>query len=196
MQTYSHLLITAVLRHKHKHSSTVQQDKALLAGSVLPDMPLALLSIGYVIDRRYLRPHLPDKTRCSPTYNDLYFNNKWWIASHNLLHAPLPLFVLGLTGYVGRRKIWGQQLIQFALGCALHTAIDIFTHADDGPVLLFPFDWHMRFQSPVSYWDPAHNGRLFRIFEHLLDLLLVVYLVIQRKGVGSHQPKQTKGKYV
>ena len=181
MQTYSHLLATAVLRSKIQPQTAESQGKALLAGSVLPDLPLALLSIGYVIDRRYLRPHLPDKTRCSPTYNDLYFNNPWWIAAHNMLHAPLPVFLLTLIGYLRRNKGWGQCLFWFAIGCGMHTAVDIFTHADDGPVLFFPIDWHKRFHAPVSYWDPMHGGRIFRIIEHLLDVLMVGYLVIQRK---------------
>lgn len=175
MQTYSHLLLTAVLRPTQSHSK-----KALLAGSVLPDVPLMALSIGYVLDRRYLRPHLPDKTRCSPTYNDLYFNNPGWIAAHNILHAPLPVFLLGLIGYLWQSRDWGKRLFWFAVGCGLHTAVDIFTHTDDGPVLLFPLDWRTRFRSPISYWDPAHNGRLFRLLEHLLDLLLVGWLVFQR----------------
>ncbi|MBP7590472.1 MAG: cobalamin biosynthesis protein CobQ, partial [Chloroflexi bacterium] len=63
----------------------------------------------------------------------------------------------------------------------LHTAVDIFTHADDGPVLTFPLDWHTRFKSPISYWDPAHYGRLVRLLEHLLDLLLVVWLLWRRR---------------
>ncbi len=177
MQTYSHLLITAVIQRKTQCKS----NPALLAGSVMPDLPLVLLSIGYILDRRFVRPHLPDKTRCSPTFNDLYFNNPWWIAAHNILHAPFPLFLFGLIGYLGRRHRWGAQLFWFAVGCGLHTAVDIFTHADDGPVLLFPLDWRKRFHSPVSYWDPAHHGRLFRLFEHLFDLLLVGYLLLQQK---------------
>ena len=177
MQTYSHWLVTAVLP-----STSTRHKQALLAGSISPDLPLALLSVGYVLDRRCLRPHLPDKTRCSPTYNNLYFNNPWWIAAHNLLHAPLPLFFLGLIGYLGRRRAWGEWLLWFAVGCGLHSAIDILTHADDGPVLLFPIDWHKRFRSPISYWDPAHGGRLFRLAEHVLDFVLVVWLVLQRKN--------------
>lgn len=175
MHTYSHWLITAVLRPNIQREET----KALLAGSVTPDIPLGLLSMGYVLDRRYLRPHLPDKTRCSPTYNDLYFNSPWWIAAHNALHAPLPVILLGLIGYLWRRRVWGERLLWFAVGCGLHTAVDILTHADDGPVLLFPLDWHKRFRSPISYWDPAHNGRLFRLLEHLLDLLLVGWLLFK-----------------
>lgn len=177
MQTYSHWLLTAVLRPKIQREET----KALLVGSVTPDIPLGLLSMGYVLDRRYLRPHLPDKTRCSPTYNDLYFNNPWWIAAHNSLHAPLPVFLLGLTGYLWRSRDWGKRLFWFAVGCGLHTTVDIFTHADDGPVLLFPLNWHTRFRSPVSYWDPEHGGRTFRLLEHLSDLLLVMWLILQHR---------------
>lgn len=179
MQTYSHFLLTAVLLQA---ISPKNQESApsLLAGSVSPDIPLALLSLGYVIDRRYIRRHLPDKTRCSPTYNDLYFNNPWWIAAYNSLHAPLPLLGLMLLGYLLRRQRLGRLLIWFAVGCGLHTAVDIFTHVDDGPALLFPLNWHYRFQAPVSYWDPQHGGRTFRLIEHLLDLLLIGYLLRQR----------------
>ncbi len=175
MQTYSHFLLTAVLQCALK-PKTAKDGVALLAGSAAPDVPLALLSLGYVVDRRYLRPHLPDKTRCSPTYNQLYFNNLWWIAAHNSLHAPLPLFALALLGILLRRR-W---LLWFAAGCGLHTAVDIFSHADDGPALLFPLNWRYRFKAPVSYWDPAYGGRTFRILEHLLDLLLIIYLIRQR----------------
>lgn len=181
MQTYSHWLLTAAVRPETQR----HERNALLAGSVLPDLPLTLLSLGYVLDRRYLRSHLPDKTRCSPTYNHLYFHNPWWIAAHNSLHAPLPLLLLGLIGYLGRSKRWGQWLFWFALGCGLHTVVDVFTHADDGPALLFPLDWHKRFHSPISYWDAAHGGRLFRWLEHGLDLLLVGWLLWQRKGVKA-----------
>ncbi|GIK57458.1 MAG: hypothetical protein HND44_13165 [Chloroflexi bacterium] len=178
MQTYSHLLLTAVWRPKIRDDET----RALLAGSVLPDLPVVLLSLGYLLDRRYVRPYLPDKTRCSPTYNQLYFHNPWWIAAHNSLHAPLPLFLLGVTGYLWRSHAWGQRLLWFAVGCGLHTAVDIVTHADDGPVLLFPMDWHKRFQSPISYWDPAYGGWWFRWLEHLLDVLLVGWMIFQRRG--------------
>ncbi|MBK8432153.1 MAG: hypothetical protein IPL28_13040 [Chloroflexi bacterium] len=174
MQTYSHFLLTAAL------PAPPPTQKAWLAGAILPDVPLVLLTLGYILDRRYLRPHLPDKTRCSPTYNHLYFHNPWWIAAHNTLHAPLPLFALGLMGYLARHTAWGSHLLWFALGCGLHGAIDIFTHADDGPVLLFPLEWRTRFQSPISYWDIAHHGRLFRLLEHILDALLIGWLIWQR----------------
>ena len=183
MQTYSHGLLTAVFTPKHLPRD---QQTALVVGSMAPDVGLGLLTVGYLLDRRLLRPHLPDKTRCSPTYNDLYFNNPWWIAIHNSLHAPLPLLTLLLLGFLGRRQAWGRRLFSFAVGCLAHAAVDIVTHVDDGPVLLFPFDWHGRFAGPVSYWDARYNGRLFRLLEHLLDVMLAIYLLLDR------QRKRTK----
>lgn len=175
MRTYSHGLLTAVFTPK---TLPTDEQTALVVGSMAPDVGLGLLTVGYVVDRRLLRPHLPDKTRCSPTYNDLYFNNRWWIAIHNSLHAPLPLLGLLLLGYLGRRQAWGRRLFYFAIGCLGHAAVDVMTHVDDGPVLLFPFDWHGRFAGPVSYWDARYNGHLFRLLEHALDLVLVVYWLI------------------
>jgi hypothetical protein len=191
MQTYSHFLMTALLRHVLHRRRVAEPGKAFLTGSISPDVPLALFSAGYVVDRRIIRRHLPDKTRCSPTYNDLYFNNPWWIAAYNILHAPLPVLILGLLGYWGRGRSWGRRLFWFAAGCSLHAAVDILTHADDGPVLSFPLDWHRRFRSPLSYWDPGHGGRLFRRLEHLLDLVMVGYLIIRRRSAKSGEAQWT-----
>ncbi len=184
MRTYSHFLTTAWAAHQLRRRGRPPAEGALLAGSVLPDVPLGLISVGYVVDRRFVRPHLPDKTRCSPTYNDLYFNNPWWIAAHNLLHAPLPLFVLGLVGYGFRRMSWGNKLFWFAVGCGAHSAVDILTHTDDGPAILFPLEWHRRFRSPISYWDPARGGDRFRVIEIAIDLILAGYLWLNR-GRGA-----------
>ncbi len=180
MQTYSHFLLTAVLRRKINRKKKPPANATMLVGSVAPDVPLALLSLGYIIDRRFVHPDLPNERCGSPAFNDLYFNNRWWIAAHNIFHAPLPIFAFGLLGFANRRRAWGRALLWFAVGCGLHTAVDIFTHADDGPVITFPLEWHTRFHSPVSYWDEAHYGRVFRILEHSLDLLLILYLVYKK----------------
>ena len=188
MQTYSHFLLTAVLQNRLQQQGTNREKRSLLLGSVAPDVPLTLISIGYVLDRRFIRPQLPDKTRCSPTYNDLYFNNPWWIAAHNMLHAPLPIMALGLLGYLARRRRWGFRLFWFAVGCGLHSAVDFATHVDDGPLLFFPLDWHKRASAPISYWDNQHGGRVFRFLEHLLDIVLVINLILK----GGHGGAITK----
>ena len=111
---------------------------------------------------------------------DLYFNDPLWIASHNFFHAPLILLALGILGWsvMRQQQQWGVLLFWFAVGAGLHSVIDIFTHHNDGPLLLFPLNWQLRFLSPVSYWHPDHYGLIFAPLEHLLDVVLATYLVV------------------
>ena len=86
-----------------------------------------------------------------------------------------------------RGKAWGESFVWFAIGCGFHTLLDIFTHVNDGPVLLYPFNWRYRYRAPVSYWDPRHGGRTFAMFELALDIGLVIYLIN-----AWYQAKSTK----
>lgn len=185
MQTYSHFLLTAVLRDQLIKRDIAQPGRAFLVGSVLPDVPLLLLTIGYAASQR----GGISGEFFGASYDQLYFHNPWWIAGHNLFHA-LPLILLyGLIGYWGRQKgkRWGPVLFWLAAGCGFHAIIDIFTHVTDGPVLFFPLNWSYRFRAPVSYWDPTYGGRIFAPLEHLLDLVLIAYLV-----VGWRQARKQK----
>jgi hypothetical protein len=66
-------------------------------------------------------------------------------------------------------------IFAFSASALLHSAIDFLVHRDDGHMQFWPLtDW--RFQSPVSYWDPAHGGNWFGLFEAALGILLIVVL--------------------
>ena len=59
---------------------------------------------------------------------------------------------------------WSAFLFALFLSLLLHTLGDLPLHHDDGHRHFFPFlDW--RFESPVSYWDPAHYGLWFSLVE-------------------------------
>ena len=60
--------------------------------------------------------------------------------------------------YGAGRRMKSKGTMSFALGCLLHTTMDIPVHHDDGPVVAFPLNWDFRVKSPVSYWDRAHYG--------------------------------------
>ena len=174
MNTPSHLIITAALRKRLAGQIAIPRG-AFLLGSVLPDLPLFCLAIGSQIYYRYL---IVGQRMTEQLFDELYFHNPWWIAAHNLLHSPTLLLIAlgalwGARGLAGTRRHWW---FWFVLGCLLHTALDIPTHVNDGPVVFFPFDWSYRFRSPISYWDPRYYGRQFTIFEAGLDLLLLGYL--------------------
>ncbi len=171
MQTYSHFLVTAFVGDRLRRRMPIQLT-AFLVGSVLPDVPLIVLTLGYFASRAVMG--------YGPEYDQLFFHNPVWIVSYNVLHAPLDIALLAGVGCLAwqRERAWGAWLTWFALGCGLHTTMDVFTHAADGPLLLFPFDWHLRFHSPISYWNAAYHGGLEALLEHLVDLAIVVYFAL------------------
>ncbi|MDX2242100.1 MAG: zinc dependent phospholipase C family protein [Leptolyngbyaceae cyanobacterium bins.302] len=179
MLTPSHLLTTAAL-DKAMPRVTIHR-QAFLLGSVAPDLPLWILSLGGIIYYHFILGWSMAATS-QLMFADLYFHNPFWLALHNLLHAPI-LLVLGIALIWKRRRNIGsvdRWLFCFLLACLFHSAVDMFTHADDGPLLLFPLNWSIRFHSPVSYWDPKYYGREFSQFEMALNGLFVIYLLKAR----------------
>ena len=107
------------------------------------------------------------------------------------------LMLIGGTFLAGRAwPVWSRASRWwrwFFISCLCHSLVDIVTHFDDGPVLFFPFDFSYRFSSPVSYWDPAHYGRQFMVFEVVLDLVLLVWLVINRRQGFNSVTENSRG---
>ena len=151
MQTYSHFLMTAWLRSKACKQG-LRTHWAMVLGSVAPDLPLVALTLNFFYQRGGFSGE--NVRLFGPQYDELYFNDPLWVASHNMLHSPPPLILFVGIGYWfgvrGGSKL-GFATFWFALACALHSIVDIATHHDDGPLLAFPFDWQCRFASPISY---------------------------------------------
>lgn len=179
MNTPSHFLITAAVDQASPRVPIVKS--AFLLGSIAPDLPLWLLSIGGIVYYRLILGWSAADT-ANRLFDQLFFQDPLWIISHNFLHAPIVL-LLGLAWVWQRRRNIGSRsrwLFWFLVACAGHSLIDIFTHANDGPLLLFPFNWTLRFNSPISYWDDRYYGQMFQQFEIGLDLVLLVYLGLPR----------------
>ena len=176
MNTPSHFIMTAALRKRYRRAPI--PTFAFLLGSVAPDIPLFLLSIGSAFYYRFIVGLSPERT-FRHMYDTMYFENPGWIAGHNLLHAPVLLLaaLAVLWPYHRNPGGSGRPLFWFLVACLFHSAVDIATHVDDGPLLFFPFDWTTRFHSPVSYWDRRYYGVQFAIFELTLDLVLLIYLL-------------------
>lgn len=182
MNTPSHWLMTVVIG-KHWQADETREKIPKLAlglGSIAPDLALYFLSFGGIA---YYGQVLgwPAQDVGQYLFKFLYYHDPWWIGLHNFLHSPTMLLLLMAT-CLGLSKRWGWRpwlrwLAYFLAACMLHSAVDIVTHNDDGPVLFFPFEWHTRFSSPVSYWDSDHFGRPFAVFEIALNLFLIAYLV-------------------
>lgn len=193
MNTPSHWLMTVCLG-KLNRSQVENPNWALGLGALAPDIPLYILSFGGIAYFSWVK-NWPLKEVFPHLYADdgLYFNDPGWIAFHNLFHSPTSLFLM-LVATLVTAKLWPKATRWFRFflaACALHCVVDVLTHHDDGPLLFFPFDWKARWISPVSYWDPAHFGREFMVFEGLLDLFLVGFLFRRwRSGRVLLKPKE------
>src|SRR5579859_5840196 len=164
MRTDSHLIATAAASQRLDIGPIDR--RALLLGSVFPDLPLTVLTMGYYIARKLGTANRSNAT--AHTFRDLRCTDPAWVVSYNFFHAPLILVPLLCCGYVWgikRRRAWGQFLFWFAVGCGFHSAVDTVTHYDNGPLVLFPLDWQTRLNSPISYWDKNHRGYTFTVLE-------------------------------
>jgi membrane-bound metal-dependent hydrolase YbcI (DUF457 family) len=118
--------------------------------------------LGFYIHHRFILGQTP--TSLMPkAFDDLFFNNPWWIGSHNFLHSPTALLIYLALLWSFRKRLGaaGRWLSGLVAGSMIHTVIDIFTHVSDGPLLFWPFNSQIRFQSPISYYDPAYFGLNF-----------------------------------
>ncbi len=185
MNTPTHFLMTAAIR---RALPTLQISRsAAFLGSVAPDLPLYVLCLSGLLFYRYVAGwSLPEAADW--IFGTLYFEHPLWIGLHNFLHSPLNLSILlVLISFAVRSAAWRWWWLWFLCSCMLHSVVDIFTHYDDGPLLLWPLNWHLRFHSPVSYWDHRHFGSEASRFELLLVICLAGYLVWPRiaKLLGS-----------
>lgn len=176
MRTFSHFLITAIGQQQLKQRRNRVHTVGVLLGSVLPDLPSFLLMASYGIYYLWIAP-IPQAEVLRLLCEELYFTDPVWIVGHNLFHRPVLIGLMLLLGFYGlhSQRRWSAFLFWFALGNSFHTLTDVLTHHSDGPLLLFPFNWELRFHSPISYWDPHYYGRFFTVFEYLVDSAIFFY---------------------
>jgi membrane-bound metal-dependent hydrolase YbcI (DUF457 family) len=175
----THWVINAALEKKFGKTAGIARS-AFLWGSVTPDIPLILLSLGFIFYNRYIDPQ-PVSGMMNSTYDHLYFNNPWWVASYNLLHSPTALLIYAalLWRFIAQpSRARGHRWLWFVLGCLVHSVIDILTHHNDGPLLFWPFDWQARFIGPISYWDRSHYAGQFFFVELGINIWLFGYLCL------------------
>ena len=180
MRTFSHAVVAASLGRK----SRLERGSllALVLGSVLPDLPVGVLMVLALLEE-------PDMDAAMVIMDRAFYSSPLWIALHNTPHSFAAMGALSLFAYLFVQRRWGRWLLWYAAGATLHITIDIFTHATDGPMFLYPLN-DFRFESPVSYWDPAYYGQLFAALEYSLDAVLLGYLGIS--FWRSRRPKNRK----
>jgi hypothetical protein len=144
----------------------------IAAGALLPDLPMLAF---YAWQRFALR------TSEHQIWGSAYFELGWQQFFDTFNSVPI-FAALGLLALALRQSgpawLCGSVL--------LHALGDAFLHREDGHRHLWPLS-NWRFESPVSYWDPAHHGALGAGFETLLILVstLALWSHASRVGRGS-----------
>jgi len=95
----------------------------------------------------------------SAIWSDVYFQSDWQLLFDTFNSLPLLAFAALISWRAGATR-W----LAFFASMALHCLGDLPLHHDDAHAHFLPFS-QWRFESPVSYWDPAHFGRWVGIVE-------------------------------
>lgn len=190
MNTWFHGVANVTIGHGLQRRAPWLRLRTVFLSSLLPDAPLFVLTIWYFFVHGF---------GFGARYDDLFYNEPLWIISHNMFHAPLVIASIAAAGLVlwfakrrhspvgasrrdgNNEAKGGAVLLSVAFGTGLHSLADVFTHHDDGPLLLFPVNMELRFSSPVSYWDPEHYGLVVLAIETALMVLMGVYWLVRRR---------------
>jgi hypothetical protein len=158
MNTQSHAVLTFYLLRRMlgeraeriKHVNVV-----LFSGAILPDLAIFLFFVWYT---------LFEPTSQRVMWSELAFLNEWQFV-FSLFHS-FPLWAIASVAFLLLKK---PKATLFCLAALISAVQDFFVHHDDGHAHFFPFSDY-RFESPVSYWDPAHYGWYASTAEAILVL--------------------------
>lgn len=159
MNTPTHTIINLVLLKKQTHEKYLLP---VILGSLFPDF---LIMIFYFYQK--IIKGIPEEI----IWGELYFEPGWQIV-FDIAHS-IPVFIVFTAVFFILRQKYSYL---FCLSVVLHALFDLPFHNDDAHRHFYPISgW--KFESPVSYWDPEHFGLWFTIFEALLFLAGVIFLI-------------------
>ena len=142
-------------------------------GGVLPDIPMLLIVLTLKLSG------IPAQR----IFDEMYWQN-WWQITNGIAHnfwgwgglLLLALFMRERVGATAEAIDFWSLVLVFAMSGFLHSCVDFLVHREDAHMSLWPVT-RWKFMSPVSYYDPAHYGHFFSLFEAALGLVLSVVLL-------------------
>lgn len=159
MVTHSHVILNIALLSKREKPFL---HRYAFIGAILPDLPMFIFFAVETFIRGISQEEL---------WGTRYFIYPWQTFFDLFNAVPLILIVLGIGYYL----LNSEKTVIFGWSLLLHCGFDFLTHHDDGHRHLFPLSDFI-FESPVSYWDPAHYGGVVGVIEQVLVLGASIYL--------------------
>ena len=166
MNTPSHAIINLAVLGQRYHA---EWNWPIVLGALIPDLAMfvfygwAKLIVG-----------MPE----AQIWDIAYYESFWQNTFDFWNSIPLALVGIGLGVGLGRQTKWHSIGTAIAICCTsalLHCLADLPLHREDAHRHFWPLS-NVRFESPISYWDPDHYGNIFVLFEAGLVLLLSVYV--------------------
>lgn len=158
MQTASHAIVNLTLLDEW---CPPDARMLVVVGGVLPDIPIYL----FYLYTKCIRGVAEEKI-----WKRLYYRDQWY-RIFSAFHSIPIMAALCLLG-------WGlgvQSLALLAGSALLHNVFDLPLHSEDAHRHFVPIS-NIRFESPLSYWDPDHHGRLVAGCEILFVAALSIHL--------------------
>ena len=134
---------------------------AAFAGALIPDLSLYLMAGAHL----FILGTSPEVV-----FGQLYYSDSW--QSIFRIDNSMILWTIGLgLAAMARSPVF----IALCAAALLHLGLDFLFHHDDGRAHFWPLtNWI--FESPVSYWDPNHYGRIVGALEVAVSLLCCAVL--------------------
>ena len=177
MNTPAHVVLCAVALGRDRWRGAWGP---ITLGALLPDLPM----FGFYAYQRLLQGRNE-----STIWGELYFDADWQYFFDLWNSFPL-LAVAALVAW----RMGATRALALIASMALHCLFDLPLHHDDAHGHFEPLtSW--RFESPVSYWDPAHYGRIFGAVE-IAGTLLGAALLVRRGGAWRNLGLLCAGLYL
>ena len=158
MNTPTHILVAATLLARPQ---SWRRNLTVFVGALVPDLSIFIFFAWMQLFTSFSMEQI---------WRDAYWTEPWQTigAISNSVPIAIGLLILGIW-----RK--ASLLSVFSIALLSHALLDFPLHADDAHRHFWPLsDW--RFQSPVSYWDPAHYGALGGLIELAVFFLAAAIL--------------------
>ena len=166
MNTPAHLLLAAAIYARPTRAAAdparrARINGAALAGALIPDASLYLMVLWEARVNRRTPAQIFGEDYRDPFWTAVF-------SVDNSIPLWAALLILGLALRLA-------PLAALAGAALLHCAVDLPLHHDDGRPHFQPFTGWI-YESPVSYWDPAHHGDIVGPLEFALCLGLALLL--------------------
>ncbi len=179
MNTFTHFILNLFLGLIWKNKGNKISLRYFAFGGILPDIPVTFVAI---VSWAFLK--LNDFTSREiftimfNGENSLYFSNKVWLFSYNILQSPTPLIIITIVMFfLVRKNKFFEKIKWLFIGMWIHVIGDLLTHNDDGALVFYPFNMDIRFHSPISYWDHSHYGSEFKTLELIFLIIVIIYII-------------------